>query len=145
MKNNFLLFTAAFLISPLFSSTSYAVGESTNSELLYPKLNVSEESVGSEDDIEYFQKSVGRLNCTRTSSPKSRNSKKRVDTFSCSLDIDSANDLDIYKALDVEDVDVTPEGRMGSSTHEKRLGSLVCNRSSAVVPRPKPTARCRLE
>lgn len=50
----------------------------------------------------------------------------------------------VYEALTVPAVNVTPAGLLGSVTHQKKVGNLVCDSTKPVVPRAKATYSCEL-
>ena len=64
--------------------------------------------------------------------------------YHCTLKSTPASDAKVYAALRVEERNITPGGMLGSVTMQKESGDLVCTKSSAVVPHPKPSFHCAL-
>lgn len=55
-----------------------------------------------------------------------------------------ATDQRLYEALNIAEVNVTPDGILGASTYQKKVGSLNCERTQGVYPGAVSTYHCAL-
>lgn len=92
-----------------------------------------------------FEKSVGGLSCQRhqviTAPPFP---PARYECALVEMTDSARNDAAIYMSLNVQEVNITPPGLLGSVTWQKTVGGLVCEKQQAVVPRPVPSFACVL-
>lgn len=108
---------------------------------IYNALNVEEVDptpgiVGATNRV----KAVGGLTCRKTMGFGPRGVRTSA---TCEFKGRRSNKK-IYDALNVAAINVTPEGLMGSVTHQKAVGNLVCDSSMPVVPRAKAKYTCTL-
>lgn len=130
------LFVAMFISSTVLASPN-------KSEFVYRSLNVKEESVVNSVNMlpgASTKKSVGGLVCISGLQMAGR----PVKAFDCTLAFDNRDDEAIYKALRVQEDDITPKGFYGSATFLKRVGNFLCYRRAGVYPSAPSLYECVL-
>lgn len=106
------------LISLCFSKFAIA------SEGIYSALNIQEKAMSAKRTELKFQKSIGGLTCIRV------NHISIGDSFSCSIQLESANSEQIYEALNIEPIPMAAN-RL-TLKYRKDVANLSCVKTSVL-------------
>lgn len=127
------------LVAVFFSSVSVSAAPTVSKDI-YDALRVQEMNITPEGLLGSvtFEKAVGGLSCQKVSVVV----PNAVPAYSCSILLENRDDGAIYGAIDIQEVNVTPEGLAGSTTWEKSIGGLACQKSRVVYPGATPSYSC---
>ena len=142
MKTSRIFVIAAFGILGIASGTLTGVSAFAGKESakVYKALDVATVVTEKTPDFVTSKKEVEGLECWE----KDYSSIWQQSDYDCLVRLENRNDEGIYTALKATEVNVTPDGLLGSARFEKTVGVLTCTKSYAVVPNPTPAYRCKL-